>query len=300
MAYIDVSGMTAVIYARVSTDDSDQRPEVQIGICRDWCQKNGVTVIGEFRDEHTGTELTRPGFTAMLGMIMINRPQLLVVRDQSRLTRDQKLEYIEGLISPYGTRIIYATNPDIDPHSLAGQMMGAIEGVINKDYVIQLRIKTKEGIEETRKAGTHVGRPAEFAIREDIDKMPAGKIRTEEGKSPSGKVLRPTKIISEALLYTYAYQGHSLRYLCRMEGVSPATLTKYLRGTTEPAIPGRPETVIPERLTRYLQIQQNANCLERGEAEKNLETYLQSVWKGGVDEKGVEPPENVFEKGVGE
>lgn len=297
MAYIDVKNLTAVIYARVSTDDKDQRPEVQVDLCTDWCTKNGVNVIGIYTDMLTGKSLERPGFEQMLGKINTAKPGLLVVRDQSRLTRDMKLEDIKGMLSYAGTKILYVVNPDIDPNSFVGQVTDSLEGVINKHYIEDLSARTSGGMDKSRKMGIHIGAPATFAISEDIDRMPKGKVRLEDYVDSKGKLHKATKLISENLLYLYAKQGRSLRYLAKREGVSHTTLQRYLKGTTKPSIPDNPDSIIPERYSTYLEVMNGAEWPTRDKAVFG-ENASSECSERGVEQKGVETPEIPNQKGV--
>jgi len=296
MPFFDVEGKTAVIYARVSTEDKEQRPEVQVDLCKEWCAKNGVKILGIYIDKHTGKELERPGFEAMMGKIMTAKPGILIVYDQSRLTRDMKLEDIKQMLKFSNTQILYVTSPDVDPKSLAGQMADAVNGVFNKEFVVQNSQKTKDGMNKSRKDGIHIGRPATFVISEDIDRMPNGKVTFEDKVLPDGKIIKATKIISETLLFLYAKQGHSLGYVAKMEGIKKSTLLRYLHGTKEPAIPGNPDSIIPNRFDEYAAILEKADCPKRGtdDFEENSDS---DRLKRGVSQKGIDSPENPSQKG---
>jgi len=298
MAYFDVEGKTAVIYARVSTDEDgfrEQRPEVQVNLCKEWCEKHKVNVIGIYTDKHTGKELERPGFEAMMGKIMTAKPGILIVRDQSRLTRDRKLEDIKQMLKFANTQILYVNTPDVDPESTAGQMTDAVNGVINKEFLVKLSSETKGGMEESRENGIHIGRPARFAIREDFDRMPKGKI-VEDHIDSEGNIIKGTKVISETLLFEYAKQGRTLGYVAKMEGVKKSTLLRYIHGTTKPAIPGNPDSIIPNRYDEYVALFEKADRTKRGASdfEENPDSECS---KRGVSQKGIDSPENPSQKG---
>lgn len=281
MAYIDVTGMKAIIYARVSTDDKEQNPDVQVNLCQKWCDENGVDVIEAYRDMHTGKELNRPGFTALLGKIMLLRPSLLVVRDQSRLTRDMKIEQIKDILRPYGTSIIYAASPDIDPDSFVGNVIGGVEGAKNKEEVVLLSTKTKEGMADSRENGQHQGRPQKFIIKEDEDLFLKGAIS------------ETAKKISETVLFTYARAGRSLRYVAKMEEVKYAVFYEYLCGNRKGLKPG---CRLPVRLGLYQSISAEPTLSERVEAENQSETD-ETLSERGVIGKGIETVENPIGKG---
>ncbi|MBE6527328.1 MAG: recombinase family protein [Thermoplasmata archaeon] len=313
MAYLPLKGEKVVIYARVSTDEDgirEQNPEIQINFCRELCEREGAIIIGEYRDKYTGTELARPGFKQLIGAIILEHPRALIVRDQSRLTRDNALSQITEITKSAGTAIVYAMTPDVDPNTLAGRVMDSFNGVMNQEFIFKLRAETVQGMKDAKEHGTHLGRPATFAIREDIENMPLGKIRTEVRVTPKGKTLMPTKILSEAVLYNYARHGHSVRFLAKMEGIPPSVVFSYLRGTKEPSIPGNPNSIIPERLSRYIALREECltrrspvpedyepECSERGIVDSS-EFSPSDCADRGVCGKGDESAEFVCEKDV--
>ena len=55
----ELNGKKAVIYARQSFghEENSASIEQQISNCRNWCEKNGITVVGVFEDKNTSSEL---------------------------------------------------------------------------------------------------------------------------------------------------------------------------------------------------------------------------------------------------
>ena len=66
----EYEGQTAVLYARVSTDDKDQRPEVQLATMREWANKEGIRIVGEYMEEKSGKDMARPQLQSALGRIV--------------------------------------------------------------------------------------------------------------------------------------------------------------------------------------------------------------------------------------
>jgi DNA invertase Pin-like site-specific DNA recombinase len=227
----------------------------------------------------------------MMGKIMTAKPSLLVVRDQSRLTRDRKLEDIKQMLKFSNTQILYVNSPDVDPKSIGGQINDAVQDVMNNQFLIKLSGETKNGMEESREKGIHIGRPARFVIREDIDRIPKGKV-VEDHTDSNGNIIKGTKVISENVLFMYASQGHSLGYVAKMEGVKKSTLIRYIHGTDELAIPGNPDSFIPNRFDKYMAILGKTDCLERGNDDFD-ENPDSECSERGVYQKGVETAENL-------
>ncbi len=112
----DLEGYNAVLYARVSTDDKEQTCETQIRNMKAWCKQKGVNIVGIYQDEQTGKTLMRENFLAMMGRILVGGDiQILLVNEQSRLTRDMKLEEIKEKSS-------YSINAIQEDREIRGQI----------------------------------------------------------------------------------------------------------------------------------------------------------------------------------
>ena len=83
--------MKAVLYARVSTKDKDQDPEVQLRALRPWVTARGWTVAGEYTDKVTGDEARRrrdpPGLSQAMQQLEQHRAKVLVIYSAERLVR---------------------------------------------------------------------------------------------------------------------------------------------------------------------------------------------------------------------
>jgi site-specific DNA recombinase len=81
---------TALLYYRVSTEsqvEKGQGLEVQKKLCREYCQKEGIEIAGEFKDEGvSGATLDREGLGDLLASL--NGTDYVVVANTSRLWRD--------------------------------------------------------------------------------------------------------------------------------------------------------------------------------------------------------------------
>ena len=49
--------MKAAIYARVSTPDKGQSPEMQLRELREYCQRRGLEIVGEYTDSASGAKV---------------------------------------------------------------------------------------------------------------------------------------------------------------------------------------------------------------------------------------------------
>lgn len=222
---------TAVIYARVSTDDTDQSVTNQLPLCRDYCERHGYRVIGEYSEEHTGSTINRPKFLEMLGRLSLGDVNYVVVYDQSRLTRSDEpngdFKYVQKLINDRHALIRFVST-DIDPKSDAGKILTSFNSFTNAKYNEELALKTSAAMQVKRKAGDHgynMGRPASFMFIEDIPTAPKGRyIKPDPEKGIIG-----TRAVTEEYLMSLARQGISLRKAAQLIGVSVTALIAEMR-----------------------------------------------------------------------
>src|SRR5947208_14477785 len=58
--------LRAGLYARVSTEDRGQDPETQLRPLREYAERRGFVVVGEFVDHASGTTESRPRYQRLL------------------------------------------------------------------------------------------------------------------------------------------------------------------------------------------------------------------------------------------
>ena len=179
----EYEGMTAVLYARVSTDDKDQRPESQLEVMKDWCQRKGIVVVGKYVDELSGKDMDRPQFQALLGRIVTGfispvvpggardpgtcKINLLVAWKQSRITRDQTdWNNIKGIVESYGC-VIRFVGSDVEAETSTGRLITNIDAWKDQEFRKDLSEHTRMGMIQRKAAGQHLSRPMRLIIKED-------------------------------------------------------------------------------------------------------------------------------------
>lgn len=229
---LDQGGVqTAVIYARVSTDDSDQTVENQLPLCRAYCEKYGYRIVGEYSEEHTGSTINRPKFLEMLGRLSLGDVNYVVVYDQSRLTRSDEpngdFKYVQKLINDRHALVRFVAT-DIDPKSDAGKILTSFNSFTNAKFNEELSRKTSIGMQRKKTQGDHgsnVGRPAAFMFIEDIPTAPEGRYQAPD---PENGVIG-TRTVTEDYLLSLAREGVSLRQAAKYIGVSVTVLIAEMR-----------------------------------------------------------------------
>ena len=214
----DIEGFTAVLYARVSTDDKGQTNETQIREMKAWCESKGVIIDSIYQDEMTGTTLQRPAFSQAVVRIITPpyKINILLAYDRSRLTRDEKLEDIAAMISPSGCKVRFVSM-DMDDSTFAGKIVNTVVSSFDKEENDIRRKKTKEGMHTRRLNGKHIGRPRGFCIAEAHDAMRDGEVNEN------------TRYVTVKTIFEFVEQGKSTTEIGRIFYVDAATIRRALR-----------------------------------------------------------------------
>lgn len=164
----------AVSYARVSTDDKDQKPESQLHAIREWAKKKGnIQIVKEFQDKATGTNDEREGLDQIYGFKR-RHPEVtrLIVLDGDRLSRnmDDAPKIIKDF-NDIGINVVYVSNDALDFNTKEGKLMNAMKSYSAQAYTDELKLKIRAGMQRAKAEGKHIGRPSkrgEDSINTDI------------------------------------------------------------------------------------------------------------------------------------
>jgi DNA invertase Pin-like site-specific DNA recombinase len=174
--------MKVAIYARVSTKNGNQNPELQLGELRDYARARGWQVIGEFVDAGvSGAKDSRPQLDAMMKLAKQRKIDAIVVWKLDRFGRSLRhlvnaLHELEAL----GVAFI-SLRDSIDLSTPQGKLMFAVIGAMAEFERGLIRERVVAGLAVARSKGRVGGRPK---VRLDRDKD-AARIRRmrEDGDS---------------------------------------------------------------------------------------------------------------------
>jgi len=162
-----------VIYARFSprpNADKSESIEMQIEWCKEWCSKNGHTVVSIFQDRaKSGKEEDRPGLWAAVDAV--KRDYILLVWKLDRLARNVYLSNIlERSVTKRGGRIMSAngegtSEENSDQDWLVRQILQTLAEYERR--VIAARIKA--AVHRHRANGRYCGGLVPFGYMRDPD-----------------------------------------------------------------------------------------------------------------------------------
>lgn len=241
----EYEGLTAVLYARVSTDDKDQRPESQMEVMEKWCKEQGIIIVGRFLEEKSGKDLDRPQFQQALGRIVagslstadlsdeanrdICKVNLLVAWHITRISRDQTdFMTLSKMLSTMGCNIRFVSSM-VQPETSEGKLLSSIDAWHGEMERKKLSDNTKMGMRQRIANGQHVSKPLRIVFQEDIDNEKytlKGMIRTDEF------VKHKTRITTEQDVYSWASEGLSIKKVALEKLYVPYTTFYTLLKTT--------------------------------------------------------------------
>jgi site-specific DNA recombinase len=149
--------MRAIIYARYSTDrQADSSIADQIRVCRHHAEQRGWQVVAEHRDEGiSGAAIgNRPGVRAALAQLQ--RGDVLLVMDLSRLSRSQDLPHLISRQHHRGVRVI-GVQDGYDSTSRTARMQAGMTGIMGEEFRAQIADRTRSAMHMRATQGESTG-----------------------------------------------------------------------------------------------------------------------------------------------
>lgn len=160
--------MKAFLYARVSTLDKDQNPEVQLRELREYCTRRGWDVGGEFVDKLSGSKTQRPQWQEMLRQVRQRKCDAVVVFRFNRFARSTR-ELVNWLeeFKALGIQFV-SLHEAIDTSTPMGALIFKITAAIAEFEVDIIRENVRAGLLYARSRGKSLGRPRRIGNGEQI------------------------------------------------------------------------------------------------------------------------------------
>lgn len=154
--------LRVAILARFSTDrQRDSSCDDQIAVCRPRAERDGWSIVAEYRDERTsGSTLVanRIGGAKMLADAMADRFDVLLLEGLDRLARDLvEQETIVRRLEHRGIRIIGVTDGYDSALAHGRKVQRLARGIVNEIYLDDVRRETHRGLSGRVAAGLFAG-----------------------------------------------------------------------------------------------------------------------------------------------
>ncbi len=173
------SKMRTALYARVSTLDRGQDPELQLAELRQVAVQRGWTIAGEYVDHGvSGAETSRPSLDRLLADCHAGKLDLLLVWKLDRLGRSlaHLLAMLDALRT-MGVAFVSLRDSGIDTTTPAGRLMLQMVGAFAEFERALIQERVRAGVARAQTAGKHCGRP-----RRELN-LRAARLLLDTGKS---------------------------------------------------------------------------------------------------------------------
>ena len=156
--------MTAAIYCRLSREDEEKQSESesiqnQKSMLIKYALDKGWDIYNIYCDEdYSGIDRERPAFRQLIADAEARRFDIVLVKTQSRFTRDMELveKYIHGLFAEWGIRFV-ATVDNVDTDIKGNKKARQINGLVNEWYLEDLSENIRTVFDYKRRAGQYIG-----------------------------------------------------------------------------------------------------------------------------------------------
>ena len=148
------------IYARVSTSNNGQSPEMQLRELREYCERRGWTVAGEYVDSGiSGAKDKRPALDRLMADAHKRRFDLVAVWKFDRFARS-----VSHLLRALDTfRVLgiefVSLSESLDTATPAGRMVFTVLGAVAELERSLIAERVRAGLRNARAKGKRLGRP---------------------------------------------------------------------------------------------------------------------------------------------
>src|SRR5690348_14663070 len=193
--------LRAGLYARVSTEDKGQDPETQLRPLREYAERRGFVVVGEFVDKASGTTEARPQYQKLLEAARKRELDVVLVWRYDRFARSTKA--LINALAEFRARgvafISYQEN--VDTTTPQGELVFGMMANLAQFESALIGERVKAGMARAKAQGKKTSRPP-------IPEATRTKIAELHG------------------------QGRSIKRLAKELGIAYGTAWNYVRGAS--------------------------------------------------------------------
>lgn len=194
----------AALYARISTANNGQSPEMQLRELREYCERRGWTVAGEYVDTGiSGAKDRRPELDRLMADAHKRRFDVVAVWKFDRFARSVS-HLLRGLDTFRALGIEFVSlSESLDTATPAGRMVFTVLGAVAELERSLIAERVRAGLRNARAKGKRLGRP-----RAIVDASRIGRLRE------AGRTVREIAMelgYSRSLVHKTLANGESFR-----------------------------------------------------------------------------------------
>jgi DNA invertase Pin-like site-specific DNA recombinase len=147
------------LYARVSTSNGHQDPEMQLRELREYAERRDLTVVGEYVDRMTGSKDSRPSLNRLMADAGQRKFDAVLVWKLDRFGRSLR-HLVNALAELEALGLTFISLRDnLDLSTPSGRLMFQIIGAMAEFERSLIQERVKAGLRNARAKGKRLGRP---------------------------------------------------------------------------------------------------------------------------------------------
>jgi DNA invertase Pin-like site-specific DNA recombinase len=147
------------LYARVSTSNGQQDPEMQLRELREYVGHRGLTIVGEYIDKMTGSKDSRPALNRLMADAGQRKFDAVLVWKLDRFGRSLR-HLVNAIAELEALGVAFVSFRDnLDLSTPSGRLMFQIIGAMAEFERSLIQERVKAGIRNARAKGKKLGRP---------------------------------------------------------------------------------------------------------------------------------------------
>jgi len=151
--------MRAALYARVSTTNHGQDVNMQLRELREYCQRRGFEIAGEYTDNASGAKDSRPELNRLMADVHQRKCDAVLVWKLDRFGRSLR-HLVNSLADLESLGVSFVSLRDnLDLGTPSGRLMFQIIGAMAEFERALIQERVKAGLRNARAKGRKLGRP---------------------------------------------------------------------------------------------------------------------------------------------
>jgi DNA invertase Pin-like site-specific DNA recombinase len=147
------------LYARVSTSNGQQDPEMQLRELREYAKHRGLTIIGEYIDKMTGSKDSRPALNQLMADASQRKLDAVLVWKLDRFGRSLR-HLVNAIADLEALGVAFVSLRDnLDLSTPSGRLMFQIIGAMAEFERSLIQERVRAGLRNARSKGKRLGRP---------------------------------------------------------------------------------------------------------------------------------------------
>ncbi len=167
------STQRVALYARVSTANGHQDPEMQLRELREYAERRQLVIVGEYIDRMTGSKDSRPSLNRLMADAGQRKFDAVLVWKLDRFGRSLR-HLVNALAELEALGLAFVSLRDnLDLSTPSGRLMFQIIGAMAEFERSLIQERVKAGLRNARAKGKRLGRPRAVVDETRIDRLRA-------------------------------------------------------------------------------------------------------------------------------